>query len=34
MFSGTYDPLDIVAFAVSVGACYAVDRYDGSREGA
>jgi hypothetical protein len=29
-FAGTYDPLDIAAFSIGVGVCYAFDRF-GSR---
>lgn len=30
VFSGTYDPLDIVAYATGVGLCYIFDRFTGS----
>lgn len=28
LFAGTYDPLDIAAYGVGVGVCYALDRSD------
>jgi len=32
VFAGRFDPLDIVAYAVGVGACYAIDRLGAQSE--